>query len=257
VYPGQVPLETDHLYTNRNAMVALAFLAQDLLGTSTVVAGLACTPGTGLTVSMARGRIYGVDNIDDTAYSSLGADTTHQVLKQGILLDPATLSCPAPATAGFSINYLIEAAFTETDTGSVTLPYFNAANPTQAWAGANNTGIPQHTLRQGLISLQAKAGVAATTGTQTTPSVDTGYVGLNVVTVANGASSIVTGNIAAFAGAPVLNLNLGATRSTGWGTPTNASVQNNFTGSSATLAQTGAAVAQIIAVLKSFGFLGA
>jgi hypothetical protein len=43
---------------------------------------------------------------------------------------------------------------------------------------------------------------------------------------------------------------------TGWGTPTNGSVQNNFAGSSATLAQTGAAVSQIIATLKSFGLFG-
>jgi hypothetical protein len=46
-------------------------------------------------------------------------------------------------------------------------------------------------------------------------------------------------------------------QSTGWGTPTGGSVQNNFAGGSASLATTSAAVAQIIAVLKAAGFLGA
>lgn len=45
-------------------------------------------------------------------------------------------------------------------------------------------------------------------------------------------------------------------QSTGWGTPTGGAVSNNFAGASATLAQTSAAVAQIIAVLKAKGTLG-
>jgi len=44
---------------------------------------------------------------------------------------------------------------------------------------------------------------------------------------------------------------------TGWGSPTGASVQNNYSGSAATLAQTSAAVAEIIAYLKSKGDFGA
>ena len=46
VYPGQIPLDTDELTTNKNAMVALAMLSQATLGTSQVVDGLACTPTT-------------------------------------------------------------------------------------------------------------------------------------------------------------------------------------------------------------------
>jgi hypothetical protein len=45
-------------------------------------------------------------------------------------------------------------------------------------------------------------------------------------------------------------------QSTGWGTPTGASVANNFSGSAATLPQTSAAVAELIAILKAAGFLG-
>lgn len=46
-------------------------------------------------------------------------------------------------------------------------------------------------------------------------------------------------------------------QSTGWGTPTNAGVVNNFAGSAATLASTGQAVAQIIIALKALGLLAA
>lgn len=44
---------------------------------------------------------------------------------------------------------------------------------------------------------------------------------------------------------------------TGWGTPTGAAVQSNFSGSSATLAQTSAAVAKIITDLKAAGIYAA
>jgi hypothetical protein len=44
-------------------------------------------------------------------------------------------------------------------------------------------------------------------------------------------------------------------QSTGWGTPTGASVSNNFNGAAATLAQTSAAVAELITLLKAQGLL--
>jgi hypothetical protein len=69
------------------------------------------------------------------------------------------------------------------------------------------------------------------------------------------ALTLSSSQLATFAGGVGVWGNSPPTQSTGWGTPTNASVQNNFAGSSATLAQTGAAVGQIIAVLKSIGIL--
>jgi hypothetical protein len=206
VYPGQIPLETDLLSTNKNAMLALGLLAQDLLGSSTVASGLACTQtvSPSLAVLVAPGRLYSMQNIDSTAYSSIAADTTHQIIKQGILLDAATLACPAPVTAGFSVNYLIEAAYQDSDSVSVTLPYYNASNPTQAYSGPGNSGASQATVRKGVISLQAKVGIAAATGTQMTPAVDSGYVGLWVVTVANGQATITNSNISLAPGAPFL-----------------------------------------------------
>ncbi len=206
IYPGAIPLETDLLNTNKNAMIGLSKLAAAILGTSTFMNGLACTP-TGpasLQVYVAPGEIYSLQNMDGTAYSSIAADTTHAILKQGIMLDQATLSCPAPVTAGQSINYLIQVAYQDTDSGAVVLPYYNASNPAQAYSGPNNSGTAQNTVRKGVCAVSAKAGVAATTGTQTTPAPDAGYVGAFVVTVANGQTQITAPNISTYAGAPFL-----------------------------------------------------
>lgn len=212
IYPAQVPLETDLLNTNRNILSALGLLTQDVLGTTTLVAGLACTPNSpaALNVVIAPGRIYALQSLDATAYSSLAADTTHQIVKQGILLDAITLACAAPVTAGMSINYLIEATYQDADTTPVTLLYYNASNPAQAYSGPNNSGAAQSTQRKGTVVLQAKAGIAATTGTQVTPTADAGYVGLFVVTVANGQATITSGNIAQVVGAPFIGAALTA-----------------------------------------------
>ena len=44
VYVDAIPQDTDILNTNKNAMVGLGFLIQAILGGSTVLDGLACTP---------------------------------------------------------------------------------------------------------------------------------------------------------------------------------------------------------------------
>lgn len=206
VYPGAIPLETDLLNTNKNAMIGLSKLAAAILGTSTFLNGLACTPNSpaDLTVKVAPGEIYSLQNIDGTAYSSIAADTTHAILKQGIMLDQATLACPAPVTAGQSVNYLIQVAYQDTDANAVVLPYYNSSNPSQAYAGPANAGTAQNTVRKGVCAVSAKAGIAATTGTQTTPAPDAGYTGAFVVTVAYGQTQINAGNISTYGGAPFL-----------------------------------------------------
>ena len=204
-YPGQIPLDTDLLNSNKYAIVGLAKLAAAVFGTATLVNGLACVP-TGpasLQVLVNPGEMYSLVATDPSAYSSLSADA-HNILKQGISLDAVTLTCNPPVTAGQSINYLIQAAYQDSDTGLVTLPYYNASNPSQAWSGPNNTGAQQATARKGTVTISAKAGVAATTGTQVTPAPDAGFTGLWVVTVANGQTTIVSGNIVKAAGAPIL-----------------------------------------------------
>ena len=208
IYPGAIPLETDLLNTNRNTFTALGSLAQDLFGTSTVFSGLNCVPTAlaSMSVSIAPGRVYALQNRDNTAYSSLPADTAHQLMKQGILLDAQTFSCPAPQTSGFSVNYLISANFVEQDVSPIVLPYYNATNPAQAFSGppanGNSSGAAQNTVRQNTVQLTLTPGVAAATGNQMTPSAPAGATPLWVITVAYGQTSITAANIAAAPNSP-------------------------------------------------------
>lgn len=206
VYAGAIPLETDLLNTNKYAMLGLAKLASSLMGGNTYVHGLACTPSSpaSMVVNVAAGQIYSLQNIDGTAYSSLPADTTHSILKQGYILDAQQFTLTAPSTSGYSINYLIQVTYSDVDGGSTVLPYYNASNPSVAWSGPNNSGTAQYTVRQGICTVSLKAGVAATTGTQVTPTPDTGCTGLYVITVAQGATTVTAGNIVTYANAPFL-----------------------------------------------------
>lgn len=206
IYPGAIPLETDLLSTNKNVMVAIAKLSAAMFGTGTIANGFAVTPTSpaSLQVLVAAGEVYSLQNVDGTAYSSIAADTAHQIMKQGISLDTVTLSCAAPTTSGQSINYLIQAAYQDVDATPVVLPYYNATNPSQAYSGPNNTGVAQYTARNGAVVLSAKAGVSATTGSQVTPSPDSGYVGLCVITVAYAQTTITSANIARYSAAPLL-----------------------------------------------------
>lgn len=126
---------------------------------------------------------------------------------------------PRRRQRGQSINYLIEAQFQEVDSIPVVLNYYNASNPAVPFSGPGNTGAPQNTQRKGTVVVQAKAGTAATTGTQTTPAPDAGFVGLYVVTVANGQSSVTAANISTLSTAPFLTAGAGA--------PTTAHVATN------------------------------
>jgi hypothetical protein len=206
VYSGQIPFDTDILNSERNGLSALGLFAQDILGTSTLVSGLACTPTApaSLSVNLSPGRLYSQQPLDATAYGSLPADTTDTVLKQGISLAQIPIAITPPATAGFSTNYLIEVAYVDQDTTNAVLPYYNVANPSLPLNGPGGDGVSQPTQRKGTISIIAKPGVAATTGTQVTPAADSGYVGLYVITVANGQTTITATNISQAVGAPFL-----------------------------------------------------
>ncbi len=210
VWPGAIPLETDILNTNRNCMVALGRLAMDVLGNSTLASGLICTPTAvpSMAVNIGPGAIYSLQNIDNAAYSSLAADITDQTVKQGILLASANtqLTMTAPATSGYSVIYLIEAAYSEVDTGAVTLPFYNSASPGIPFSGPANNGQPSFTKRAGTVNIQAKAGVAA--ASPVAPAVDTGFVPLYYVTLAYGQTAIATPDIALAPGAPFLNAGL-------------------------------------------------
>jgi hypothetical protein len=214
VYPGSIPLDTDVLNINRNSMVALGFLAQAVLGTNTVADGLVCLPTVpaSLTIMIGPGSITQLSVVDALAYGSLPADTADSLVKMGINLAATSFTLAAPVTSGQSVNYLVQATLQESDIGPVVLPYYNATNPTQPYSGPTNSGVAQNTFRVQRVQLQLKSAAAANSGSQLTPPVDNGWVGLYVVTVSYGQTTIGPANIAQLPTAPLLNWKLPALR---------------------------------------------
>ncbi len=210
VYPGSIPLDTDILSLERSTLVALGYLAQATLGTSIVADGLACTPTlpASMAVAIGPGSItqYGV--VDTLAFGSLPADTADPLLRMGINLTSSSFSLTAPTVSGQVIEYLIEASLLESDATPVVLPYYNAASPGDPYSGPNNSGVPQNTQRLQRVQLQLKAGVPAASGSQTPPTVDAGWVGLYVISVATGQTAITANSISTFPAAPFITWKL-------------------------------------------------
>jgi hypothetical protein len=214
IQPGAVPLDTDLLNAQRWAMIQTGYLAQAMLGTGTIVDGLALNPTApaSLTVTVGPGAIYQLATIDANDFGSLSADNASPLVKVGInAVGSTSFTLTAPSSSGQSINYLIEASLQESDSVPLVLPYFNPSNPAQPYSGPNNTGATVNTQRVQRVQLQLKAGAAANTGSQTTPSVDNGWVGLYVITVNFGQSQITSGNLtgAKLATAPFIPAKLG------------------------------------------------
>jgi hypothetical protein len=185
-------------------MVGLAYAAHGILGTSTVVEGLQCTPTTptaDLNIHVNVGSIYSMDPTDASAYGDLGIDT-NSIMKQGINALPKTLAITPPSTAGFSQVFLVQAILNDVDAGAMTLSYWNASNPAAPYSGPAGNGMSQFTTRTCVCTIALKAGVAAATGSQTTPAPDLGFVGLYAVTVVNGQTQITSGNIVQLPTAP-------------------------------------------------------
>jgi hypothetical protein len=209
IYDAQMPQAPDVLNTNKFGMQGLAYALWAILGGNTVVHGLACTttlPTATLNVVIAPGSIYAMDTMDATAYSDLGTDSTI-VCKQGILNAPLTLTVTPPGTSGQSQVYLVEAALTDVDNNSMVVQYYNPANifqPIQGPGGSTipGTGTPQVTTRLVKCTVQLKAGVAATTGSEVAPAPDSGFVGLFTIDVPNGATAVTSAMIATLATAP-------------------------------------------------------
>lgn len=192
----------------------MGFILRAAFGTSTVADGLLCIPTSpaSMSVSIGPGSILFNTTVDTLAagFGSLPLDTADTLMKIGTNLTTTTIGpFTAPSSAGQSQNFLIEASFAETDGSPVVLPYYNSANPAIPFGGPANTGAAQNTIRTQTVSLQVKAGVAATTGSQTTPAPDIGWIGLWVVTIANGTATLLAGNINPFPGAPFIPEKLG------------------------------------------------
>ena len=214
VYPGSIPLDSDLLALNRNTMVALGYLAQAVLGSSSVVDGLACGPTSpaSLGVLIQPGSITQLSVVDTLGFGSLPANTSDPLLKMGINLQPTSFTLTAPTTSGQSINHLIQASLQEADTNAIVLPYYNAANPSQPYSGPGNSGSAQNTQRIQRVQLQLKSGAPGPTGSQSTPPIDNGWVGLYVITVAYGQTTVTASNITTLPGAPFLSWKLPSLR---------------------------------------------
>lgn len=194
-YVGEVINAEDLAYLNQRAMVGIAKLSSAVLGVNTLLNDLSCVPDTpaSLNVVLNPGEIYTLVNLEPTAFGPLPSDTAHQIVKQGIVLDPQIFNCPAPITPGDSVNYLIQVQFQENDGQSETRAFY-AASPQTV-----------NTARFDQLVTQLVAGIPAPTGTQVTPAVTSGWVGAWVITVTNGQSQILSGDIAEYPGAPFIN----------------------------------------------------
>jgi len=210
VYPGSIPLDTDILSIQRNVMVALGYLAQVTLGTTTVADGLACgaTSPASLSVVVGPGSITQLGVVDTSAFGSLPPLPSDPLVRIGVNLDSMSFILTAPASPGQSINYLIEASLLEADATPVVLPYYNAANPSQPYSGPGNSGAAQMTQRLQSVQLQVKPGAPSTTGSQATPAVDVGWVGLYVVSVAYGQAAVTSDDITTMITAPFIRWKL-------------------------------------------------
>jgi len=206
VYPGSIPLDTDLLSTNRNAMVALGYLAQAVLGQNIIADGLVCNPTSpaSLGVTVGPGCLTQLTAIDTLSYGSLPADTADLLVKMGINISSTSFMLVPPTSSGQSTNYLIEASFLESDVDPVVLPYYNVANPAQPYSGPANSGVAQNTARIQRVQLELKAGAPALTGQQQTPPVDAGWVGLYTISVSYGQTEVSASNIAMSSSAPFL-----------------------------------------------------
>src|ERR1700744_4600951 len=105
-YPGSLPKSADFLNTHRNAMIFDGAILQAVFGTSAVASGFTCSPLAvpGMGVQVSAGALTQYTTVDATAYGELPADLTEYTVKQGINLDPTTLSMAAPTSAGQSIT---------------------------------------------------------------------------------------------------------------------------------------------------------
>lgn len=209
-YVNQIPYAEDILRTNLYTMIAISNLARSVLigqGTvSNLVSGLTCTPVSppGLSVVLGPGCIYSLQSLLPLQYGGIfGPDITtdHEQYKQCLLTDSVILSTPAPAGVGNSIIYLIQCQDVNTQGNpSTNRPYYNSANPAvPTYLSAADTYVE-------VFTTNVKAGTASPS--PVAPSPDAGFTPLYYVHVANGQTSIISGDISIAANAPFINTTL-------------------------------------------------
>ena len=196
---GALPRTTDVLNASKFAMYGLGFMIEAAIGSNTGIAGLAfglVGGATPLAFTIGRGSIYTVEAADASAYSTLGTDT-NSIGKQGINPAAQTFNLATAVgslSSGYSQYVLVEFAYSDVDTGSTVLPFYNSSNPSAPYSGPANAGTSSYTVRRGFLNVTLKYGTAAPTGSQTIPSVDSGFVPGYVILIYNGMSTLTSTN---------------------------------------------------------------
>lgn len=154
------------------AEVFRAFGANERANTVGYVTGLDITTPGSNTVRVNPGAFYIKDLIN--------MSNTTNIYKQALLLSVQDFTAAPPTVTGNSINYLLQIKNTTLDTSSMAtsaLPYVDATN----------TFLPS-VLLNGELAISIKAGTSAVTGSQVTPSPDSGWTPLYSITATYGSS---------------------------------------------------------------------
>lgn len=203
IFSQEVPRSYDFLWGLKDAMIAAAWLQQDLVGTNIALlagfAALASSP-TSLTINLAQGRIYQLAPVDATSYGALPSDST-LVMQQGNGAAQSVLLTTGALSAGQSQWALVQATFSQTDNipsddPNGGIPYFwNVNNPSQPLQGQGGLGQTIATRRQGTASISVLYGTPATSGSEVPPTPSIGAVPLYLIDLTFGQSAIAQNQI--------------------------------------------------------------
>lgn len=178
--------------------------AQGILGgTTTVAAGLVATPTSpaSLSVNIGAGSIFETSTLDSSAAGDLPADGGSYFM-QGVLWSTQAVALSTSALASGQSQYaLIQATFGFVDvvrTGDPNagvLPFYNSANPSVPLQGQGGSGAVLNTERTATVVLSVVYGTPATTGSEVPPSAASNNIGLYLIDLTYGQTTIVAGNI--------------------------------------------------------------
>lgn len=203
VYANEVPWETDVLYSNMYKMVDVSNLAQAVLGgagtsNATLASGLIASANVtpNLTINIGTGVLYTLSNFDNTAYSSIPADTVDFLYKPFTQVSNFNLAGFNPPGGGV-LNYLVQAQGFTDDIDQTNRQFFNPDDP--------DNPIVQ-TVKQTRVDGINYSVLSATSPAIPTPTA--GWVGLYVVSVAAGQTTITAGNITVYSAAPFITESL-------------------------------------------------
>lgn len=188
----------------QDALKATGKEAQSILGgTTTVAAGLAATQTSpqSLSINIGTGSIFELAALDATAAGDLPVDGGSYFM-QGInwATQQVTLSTSALA-AGQSQWALVQAAFglvdviRSGDPNAGVLPFYNSSNPSVPLQGQGGSGSALNTERTAAVVFSVVYGTPATTGSEVPPSAAANNVGLYLIDLTYGQTTISTGQI--------------------------------------------------------------